>query len=141
MPTRSKLDLSGFEEYLEELVKAGADIDLAADEALAAGADVLVAGMKRRAPFGLIRNAIGRTGIMRDGNKHYVYIGVLRDAGPEVNRIAAVWEFGGRDTPGPGGRKPRPGLEAHPFVRPTFRSDSGKAKAAIEAVFREWLNK
>ena len=139
MATKAKLTLDGFEAYLEELVKAGEDIDQVADEALTAGANVLVGGMQRRAPFDIIRQAIGRTGVMRDGNKHYVYVGVLRSAGAEIGRVAAVWEFGGRDTPGAYKRTPRPGLEAHPYIRPALRNDSRAAKAAMEEIFQEWL--
>lgn len=141
MPTKARLTLDGLEEYMEMLAKMGEDIDAAADQALAAGADVLVAGMQRRAPFSLIRNAIKRSEVLRDGNKHFVYIGVLRDSDPEVARIAAVWEFGGRNAPGPQKRKPRPGLKAHPFIRPALRGDSSKAKAAMAKIFQEWLAK
>jgi len=100
---------------------------------------VLVGGMRRRAPFDLIRQVIGRTGVMRDGNKHYIYVGVLRGTDAEKARIANVWEFGGRDAPGAHKRKPRPGIEAHPFIRPALRNDSGAARAAMVKIFEEWL--
>lgn len=139
MPTRAKLTLDGFDGFLEELVRAGQDIDAIAGEALAAGADVLVEGMQRRAPYANIRRAISRSPVRSDGNKVYLYVGVLRESGPEIARIAMVWEYGGRDTPAKN-RKPRPGILAHPYIRPTLRGDAAKAKAAMEAVFKRWLS-
>ena len=104
---------------------------------------MLVSGMQRRAPFNILRVAISKTQVYHDGNKTYLYLGILRDRGAEIARIANVWEFGGRDSPSPKNpkRKPRPGIVAHPFIRPTLRNDAKKAKAAIEDVFQGWLNK
>ena len=135
------LTLEGFEEYMEELRKAGEDIDLVAEWCLNAGADVLVAGMQRRAPYDFIKRAVRKTAIMADGNKRYLYLGILRDTGPEIARIANVWEFGGRSSPGPKAPKryPRPGIKAHPYIRPTLRQDSKKARAAMEDIFQDWL--
>ena len=154
MPTKTKLDLDGFDQYLEDLVQAGEDIDQIAEEALIAGAGVLVGGMQRRATFSKkVHGAIKRTDVMHDGNKHYLYVGVLRDTDAEIIRKAAAWEFGGRDMSKPRTEKQqksdakhknrisRPGLEAHPFIRPALRNNAKAAKAAMEAVFQEWLNK
>lgn len=135
------LTLDGFDEYLEELRKAEKDIDLVAEQCLDAGANVLVAGMQKRAPYGLIKQAIRKTVIMADGNKRYLYLGVLRGTDPETARIASVWEFGGRTTPSPKNpkRKPRPGIKMKPYIRPALRNDSRKARAEMEKVFQEWL--
>jgi hypothetical protein len=135
------LTLDGFDEYLDELQKAGQDIDLVAEQCLDAGGNVLVAGMQARAPFGVIKQAIRKTVVMADGNKRYLYLGVLRGTNAETARIAAVWEFGGRSSPSPKNprRHPRPGIKAHPYIRPTLRNDSKKARAAMEDIFQAWL--
>jgi hypothetical protein len=141
MTTKATLNLEGFSDYLETLAKAAVDIDQVAEEALAAGAAVIVGGMRRRAPFEIIRTAISMTGVHHDGNKVWMYLGVLRGTDSETARIANVWEFGGRDSPSPKNRKriPRPGIVAHPYIRPALRQDSKAARAAEEEVFQEWL--
>jgi len=177
MPTKVTLTLDGFDQYLEDLVKAGEDIDQVADEALAAGADVLVEGMRRRASWSRrIPPFINRSRVMRDGNKHFVYIGVLHGSPLPIARMAATYEFGGRkvareykrknedgttrersdvrryDTrygkkgtkiewKTAGRRVSRPWIKARPWMRRTLRSDAESAKAAMEEVFQEWLNK
>lgn len=135
------LSLSGFEAYLEELARAGRDIDQVAAQCLDAGADVLVAGMQSRAPYSEIKQAIRKTAVMADGNKRYLYLGILRHTDAETARVAAVWEFGGRTTPSPKHpkRHPRPGIRARPFIRPTLRNDARKARAAMEKKFQDWL--
>ena len=143
MTTKATLKLEGFEAYLEELNKAGEDINLVAEEGLEAGADVFVAGMKRRAPFERIRMRIRKSRMGRDGNKRYIYVGVLRDIPTEDVRIANVWEFGGRTSPSPKNprRKPRPGIRARPYIRPSLRQDAGKARMKMVDKFQEWLKK
>jgi hypothetical protein len=135
------LTLEGFDAYLDELQKAGRDIDLVAEQCLDAGGNVLVAGMQARAPYGVIKQAIRKTVVMADGNKRYLYLGVLRGTDAETARIAAVWEFGGRSSPSPKNprRHPRPGIRARPYIRPTLRNDSKKARAAMEEIFQNWL--
>jgi len=135
------LTLEGFEEYLDALMKAGQDIDKVAEQCLEAGADVLVAGMQKRAPYQEIKQACRMTKVMADGNKRYLYLGVLRGTDAETVRIAAVWEFGGRTSPSPKNprRHPRPGIRAKPYIRPTLRNDAKKARAAMEDIFQDWL--
>ncbi len=50
MTVRARFETKGFEAYLEKLAKAGQDVDAAAQEALQAGGEVLLAGMQRRVP-------------------------------------------------------------------------------------------
>jgi len=143
MTTRATLTLEGFDSYLEELRRDGEDIDLVAEDGLEAGADVFVGGMKRRAPFERIRRRIRKSAMGRDGHKRYLYVGVLRDTPAEDARIANVWEFGGRTSPSPKNprRKPRPGIRARPYIRPSLRQDARRARAAMEDKFQDWLNK
>ena len=88
---KATLKLEGFDAYLEELARDGEDIDLIAEQGLEAGADVFIAGMQRRAPFERIRTRIRKSRMGRDGNKRYLYVGVLRDTPAEDARIANVW--------------------------------------------------
>jgi len=138
---RVTLTLDGYDEYLEKLQKTGQDIDQIAEQCLDAGGNVLVAGMQRRAPYSLIKQACRKTVVMADGNKRYLYLGVLRGTDAEIARIAAVWEFGGRSTPSPKNpkRKPRPGIKMKPYIRPTLHNDAKKARSAMEDVFQDWL--
>jgi len=132
---KATLKLEGLEQYLEELVKAGKDIDKVAEESLEKGADVFIGGMQRRAPFDRIRVRIRKSRMGRDGNKRYVYVGVLRG---EDARIANVWEFGG---PGKKAGRMHRAITARPFIRPSLRQDANKARKAMEDVFQEWLKK
>jgi HK97 gp10 family phage protein len=143
MATRATLNLDGFDEYMEELVRAEKDIDLVAEDCLEVGADVIVAGMQRRAPFERIRRRIRKSAMGRDGNKRYIYVGVLRDTPEEEARIANVWEFGGRTSPSPKNlrRKPRPGIRARPFIRPALRQDAKQARTRMEDKFEDWLER
>lgn len=143
MTTKATLKLDGYEAYFEELVKAGKDIDPVAEEGLDKGADIIVSGMKRRAPFERIRVRIRKSAMGRDGNKRYLYVGVLRDTPAEDARIANVWEFGGRTAPSSKypKRKSRPGIRARPYIRPSLRQDAKKARVAMEDVFQDWLEK
>ena len=138
---KATLKTEGFEAYLEKLVRAGEDINLVAEEGLDAGADVFVSGMQRRAPFDRIRRRIRKSRMGRDGNKRYVYVGVLRGTPEEDARIANVWEFGGRTSPSPKNprRKPRPGIRARPYIRPSLRQDAGKARMKMVDKFQDWL--
>jgi hypothetical protein len=135
------LDLVGLEGYLEELVKAGKDVDRVAEEGLEKGADVLTAGMIRRAPYQHIRSVIRKSGMGKDGNKHYVYVGVLRGTSAEDARIAAVWEFGGPGSNAGHGKRLHRAITAHPYIRPTLRQDAKKARTEIENLFQDWLKK
>ncbi len=143
MTTKATLTLEGFDAYLEKLSQAEHDINQIVEEGLDAGADVFVAGMKRRAPFERIRRRIRKSAMGRDGNKRYLYVGVLRDTPAEDARIANVWEFGGRTSPSPKNpkRKPRPGIRARPYIRPSLRQDAKRARVALEDKFQEWLDK
>lgn len=135
------MKLEGFDQYLEELVKAGKDIDQVAEECLEAGSEVLLAGMQRRAPHDVIKNALRKTEVMKDGDKRYLYLGILRDTDAETARIADVWEFGGPGKTGHGGKRKHRSITARPYIRPTLRSDAKKARAAQIEIFESWLGK
>jgi len=136
------LELEGFAEYLDVLKKAGEDIDKVAEQALEVGADVLLDGMKKRASFSRrITQNLRRTVVMADGNKRYLYLGILRDTPKEIARMANTWEFGGRSSPSKKNpyRINRPGIEMRSYIRTTLRNDAKKARAAIEEMFQNWV--
>lgn len=123
--TKSTLSTKGFEEYLEKLAKAGADIDIVCDEALIAGANILQDGMVRRSPVrtGKLRRSIRIKGPFLDGNFHSIKVGVL-DVNREKETYFFYQEVGSART------------AAHPYIRPTFDEDMKKAKAEMLKIFK-----
>jgi HK97 gp10 family phage protein len=129
MPIRYRLETKGFSEYLERLVQAGKDVDVVADEALAAGGDVLLDGMLRRVPrkTGNLANHLERTEPERDGNFHSVMVGLSRTADSNTARYGGAQEFGTSSMP------------AHPYIRPAIDEDMRSARAAMKAIFENFL--
>jgi HK97 gp10 family phage protein len=121
---RSKLDLKGFEEYLAKVARAGADIDMATDEALGAGGTILVDGMLRRAPelTGELKSHIKMSQPAADGNRHFVKVGIF-DVNRERQTYFFYQEMGTAKT------------AAHPYIRPTFDEDMARARAEMRKVF------
>lgn len=117
---KAKLDLKGFSEYLEAIQKAGRDIDAATDRALVRGGEVLLEGMKRRVPKDThnLEEHLVIEGPVRDGNFHYVEVGVSSDA--ETARYGNAQEFGSSSMP------------AHPYVRPALDGERRKVNQAIK---------
>lgn len=128
MPIKTRLTTKGLEEYLEEIVRAGQDIDAAADEALPAGGEVLVQGMKARVAVDThnLQNHIGMTKPQRDGDFHFIEVGLVGDVDANTARYGNVQEFGSAHTP------------AHPYVRPALDTEIGKARARMREVFERW---
>jgi HK97 gp10 family phage protein len=126
MPLKSRMDTKGFEEYLEKVQKSGQDIDVVADEALLAFALIMRGGMQRRAPFltGYLMGHINILGPDRDGNFHFVKIGVF-----DVNRDKEMYffyqEMGSAHAP------------AQPYIRPAWAEDMRAAKAEMRNVMKE----
>lgn len=124
--TRSRLDVKGFEEYLEKLVQAGADIDAITDEALIEGGEVLRAGMEARAPKdkGHLKSKIEVVGPINNGNFHYVDVGLFN-----IDREREMYFFYQEN----GSAR----NAAHPFIRPTFNEDLRKARARMIEKFKQ----
>lgn len=129
MPIKSRLVTKGFEEYLERLQKAGRDIDVAVDAVLAAGGQVLANGMHDRVAkdTGNLDEHIGVTEPQRDGNIHFVEVGIL-NADAETARYGNAQEFGSSSMP------------AHPYIRPALDEDMPAARAVMRKVFKEALS-
>jgi HK97 gp10 family phage protein len=126
MATWVKLSTKGFEEYLENLARAGKDIDAIADQALAAGGEVLLQGMRRRVPkdTGNLESKLRIDGPHRDGNFHYILVGLV-NADAETARYGTAQEYGTSS------------MAAQPYIRPTIDEDKGKAGKAMLEVFKE----
>lgn len=122
---RSRLDVKGFEEYLEKLAQAGADVDSITDEALKEGGEILRAGMEARAPEdqGHLKSKIEMQGPVNDGNFHYVKVGMFN-----VDREKEMYFFYQENG--------SPRNAPHPYIRPTFNEDMKKARAKMLEVFK-----
>ncbi len=127
MPIKTRLTTKGFEEYLENIARAGKNIDVIADEALEAGGEILLDGMHRRVPkdTGNLDANLELMGPVQDGNFHYIDVGLGKGTDADTARYGNVQEFGSATTP------------AQPYVRPTLDSDMGKARRAMRDVFIE----
>jgi len=123
--SRSRLNTGGFEEYLEKLAKAGADIDSTTDEALSAGGEILEAGMVSRAPeeTGHLKSRIQLIGPVTNGNFHYVEIGLFN-----IDRKKELYFFYQENG--------SPRNAAHPFIRPTFNVDMKNAREKMKEIFK-----
>ena len=122
MPIRTRFSTKGFEEALERLANMGQDIDAIADEGLTAAGKVFEAGFQQRVPVGSgnLRDHLGATPPKRDGDRHYIVIGMLPDTDPDTARYGIVQEFGAAHT------------EKHPYIRPTLDADTRKAREALK---------
>jgi HK97 gp10 family phage protein len=126
MATWVKLSTKGFEEYLENLARAGKDIDAITDQALKAGGEVLLNGMKRRVPKDTrnLENNLRIDGPHRDGNFHYILVGLV-NADANTARYGTAQEYGTSS------------MAAQSYIRPTIDEDKGKAGKAMLEVFKE----
>jgi HK97 gp10 family phage protein len=120
MTTRVKFDTKGISEALEALARQSADVDAGAMCGLQAGGQVLVEGMQSRVAVdtGDLKDHIKMTQIYRDGNRFYLYVGVI-GADKRLARKANAQEYGTTRMP------------AHPYIRPTKDQDMGKARRAM----------
>jgi HK97 gp10 family phage protein len=130
MTTQFKVLTEGVKESLEAIEKAGKDIDDAVDVALLASAKVFQAEMIRLAPerTGNLKRHIQIKGPIRDGNYHFVEVGVIHDIAytdAETARYANVQEYGSADTP------------AHPYIRPAIDTKKREARAELIRVLKE----
>ena len=126
MPIKTRLTTKGFAEYLERLAQAGKNIDAIAGEALLAGGEVLLEGMRRRVPVDThnLQNHLKLAGPTQDGNFSYVEVGLV-GADAETARYGNVQEFGSSS------------MAAQPYVRPTMDEDMKKARAKMKEVFEK----
>jgi HK97 gp10 family phage protein len=110
MTVRANITTKGLEEWLDD----------AADRALEAGAAVAVDGMQTRVAVltGNLKSNISTGKPERDGNFHFVEVGLLQGTDADTARYGNVQEFGSANTP------------AHPYIRPAMDEDKRKILAA-----------
>jgi HK97 gp10 family phage protein len=125
MPVRFKLETKGLTDYMEQLKQLGGDLDAAAAEALDAGGEVLVDGMRRRAPKDThnLERHIDKTPAQRDGNFHFILVGLVH-ADAETARYGTAQEYGTSS------------MAAHPYLRPTIDEDMKLARKRMKEAFQ-----
>jgi HK97 gp10 family phage protein len=133
MVTQGYFDLKGMGEYLEEIAKAGVDIDSAAQRALVKGADILQVEMQSLVPIGDAAHGdphpgnllahIKIKGPLQDGNFNYVEVGVINDidfTDAETAIYGNVQEYGSATN------------KAQPYIRPAIDNKRRAVMAAMK---------
>ncbi len=118
----------GLMELYDQLAELGEDIDQVAAESLDAGADVVLAGMKKRVAVdtGKLKDSLKKSKPKREGNETMIEIGQIPEEGkisPQDAIKANVNEFGSSS------------MVAQPFVRPTMTEDKSKITKAMRKPF------
>lgn len=122
---KTKLSTKGFEEYLENIVQAGKDVDESAKRALLIGAEIIQEEMIELVPVetGNLRDHIKIKGPEQDGNYISVEIGIIHDIRYTDKRTAiygTVQEYGSATNP------------AQPYIRPGITRARRKAMKAMK---------
>jgi len=125
MTTQTSLSTKGFEEYLERIARAGINIDDSADKALLAGGEEIQEEMLRHVPQFTMNLAkhIQIKGPIRDGNYHFVEVGVIHDAAftdANTARYGNAQEYGSVKN------------VAHPYIRPGMKIGKSAATKAMK---------
>ena len=140
--------VDGLEAYLEKLNAAGQNVDAAADRAVAAGGEVVFQTMLDRVPVdtGKLKAHLtetGRTPVQRQGNLHFMEIGLL-DLGATGANYGGLRKGSKRKGSTRRGTHVYPreflygiiveygssSMAAEPYVRPAFDNNHAKVKQA-----------
>lgn len=130
MAFKTRLDTRGLGDYLEDIVKAGQDINAACDEALVAGGTVMLEGMQQRVPkdtHNLEHNLV-MSDPVRNGTTHFISIGLLH-ADDDTMRYGLAQEYGWADRTG--------GKAGTSYIRATAIADRKKALEAMKRVLSQ----
>jgi len=132
MPIHGIFQLNGLEQYLENIQRAGNDVDVAASEAVDAGAEIVFEDVQANAPVlkkddprrvkGQLKSDVYRTEVQHDGDYHFVVVGV--DEKKDLPYETFV-EYGTSDT------------AAQPFFRPGFDNNRNKVHAAEREILKD----
>ncbi len=130
MATKTTLTLKGLDEYLENLARAGMDVDAAASRALMEGARVIQDKMIEMVPVdtGNLQEHIKIKGPVQEGNYIYVEIGIIHDrdyTDDETARYANSVEYGNSS------------MAAQPFIRPAIDTSKSAAMRAMKEVLMQ----
>lgn len=134
---RAKLTTKGFDDWLERIADAGADIDEVVAEALFSGAEVMQDAMRAEAPVrdpsvpakepvGNLKAHIKIKGPDREGNFHIIEIGVIHDkrfTDANTARYGMAQEYGWLGNPGKS------------YMRSGRDKSRRRARAAMQKVF------
>ena len=128
----TKLSTKGFDEYLENIAKAGQDVDQAATEAVVVEGDIIHEGMEEKVPrlTGELASYLVIEAPQQDGNYISVRVGMDQHAPADVARRGNAWEFGFRR----GGHQYGP----RSYIRAGFDEKKRQALAAAKAILQKW---
>jgi HK97 gp10 family phage protein len=114
-----KVQLTGLEEYIENLRKAGANIDEVVSEAIQESAKPIFEDIRSWAEkherTGAVLKGVEMTEVQRDGDKFFVDVGISTEKSPEAWH-AVFTEYG------------TPKMKADPGVWPAFKKNRAKVK-------------
>jgi HK97 gp10 family phage protein len=121
MATTGKLELSGLSNYLEDLARAGQDVDAAAQRALAKGAEQILPSMQDLVPKDThnLEAHLSIEGPHQEGNFSYVDIGIIT-ADKDTAIYGNVQEYGSSS------------VAAQPYIRPALKSRKAAAMRAMK---------
>jgi HK97 gp10 family phage protein len=140
MAVKGFFSVDGLEAYFEKLAKAGRDVDPAADKAVEAGGHVVFDDMLDRVPVasGDLKAHLektGKTAIQREGNFHFMEIGLL-----DLGTVKANYGKRGKRSPkkqysqqflyGIIQEFGKSNMAAQPYVRPAFDNNRARVKQA-----------
>lgn len=125
---KTAFQMTGLEDYLDSLQRAGEDIDKISREALKEASEILVADMKRRVPVDTwnLFNHITIKVPSAPGHYNYREIGIIYDLAytdKKTSIQARAVEFGSIH------------MKAHPFIRPAISAN----RSRILEIFRRSL--
>lgn len=126
MTVRFQMDLKGMSEYLEEIARAGQNVDAAAAKAVAAGGDVVHGSMLDKVPVltGNLKAHLVRTEPTQEGNFISVEVGMSKNTDADTALYGNVQEYGSATNP------------AQPYIRPSFDENKARVRAAEKAVLQ-----
>ena len=129
MAIRGTFKLTGLEEYLKKVQKAGNSIDDAVREAIKESVKPIVndikAGAERHRRTGDVADSIGSDMPIQSGNYIYAVIGVISD---EPRAWTAVFQEYGSPT-----------FPKDPFIRPAFDNNKNQVKSIQRKVLKKIL--
>ena len=131
MPTKGSFDLSGLQEYFEDLAAAEADVDAAARDVMFETALTVQEEMQTLVPVltGRLHEHIQIDGPHTDGNYSWCEVGIIHDIAftpKDVAIQANVIEYGNARQ------------AAQPFVRPVLRKGKKILKNAMQKILEKY---
>lgn len=115
----ARLELSGIEEYLEKIKRAGNNVDEYVENAIDESAKIIYKDIEKWAEkhkmTGAVLEGIRRTDVQKEGNNYFVDVGIDTSLSPNSWHAVFV-EYGTPTNP------------ADPGIRPAFDNNKSKIK-------------